>query len=356
MRASHVFWIYLIAFTGLTSCKKEVVEDPIEPSTPVFKVDGTLGSEDFSVAAGNDNFYMSTYSQIVNGVELFSGKLSDGDFEIEMGVFNGNIDLPQELLADNLPMELHFAALSSQPVFQLSKQMFPNSNYIESIKWYVDGVFAGNNSLVIQEPGKYSICAEVSFISGNEGTVCNEVIVGYEKHAGSILRHYVSPGGDLQVWLEEQGVPISSVKWYFDDEFVSDDLKLMDEIDDEIHVVKAEVSYANGVVRSKSVLLDGTACGSYRDDFSIFENAPVGYSRDYSITLTVRKNGVEFTSINILNNQANFEVIDLNYYGKNAAGKAVFKISAEVECNLRNNSNGQIVPFSGRFEFGIEVD
>jgi hypothetical protein len=356
MKTSYIYLIFLLTIAGLSSCKKEEVEDPIEPNTPVFRVDGTLGTENFSMVAGDDNFYMSTFSEMIHGVGLFAGKLSNGDFEVEMGVFNGNIDLPQELLADNLPSELQFAALAPQPAFELSKQMFPNSNYIEQIKWYVNGTYAGTNSVVIHEPGKYTVCAEVSFVSGNEGMVCNELIIGYQKHASSILRHFVSPGGDLQVWIEEQDVPVASVKWYFDDEFVSDDLKLIDEIDDEIHVVKAEVTYANGVVRSKSVLLDGTACGSYLDDFSIFENDPVGLFRDYAITLTVRKDGAEFTSIDTQNSQANFQVMDLSYFGKNTAGKAVFKISAQVECMLRNNSNGQIVPFSGNIEFGIEVD
>lgn len=356
MRTSSKYLVLFLLLTSLFSCKKEEVEDPIEPNTPVFRVDGTFGTESFSAVAGDDNFYMSTFTQTVNGIDLYSGKLSDGNFEIEMGLFNGNIDLPLEMLVDNLPGELHFAGIPQQPILELSKQMFPNCNYIEQIKWYVNGTFAGLNTVVINEPGKYSVCAEVAFISGNEGTVCNDVIVGYQKHASSILRHFVSPGGDLLVWLEEQDVPVASVKWYFDGSFVSDDLKLEDEIDDDMHVVTAEVTYSNGVIRTKSVLIDGTANGGYLDDFSIFENTPTPFFRDYSVALIVRKNGIEYTSMNVANNTSNFHVSNLSYYGKNSSGKAVFKVTAELDCTLRNNSNGQSVPFSGSIQFGIEVD
>ena len=356
MRSPHRYIALMLLFSGLLSCKKEKVEDPIEPNTPVFRVDGTLGTEDFSAVAGDNDFFMSTFTESIQGVELFSGKLSDGNFDIEMGVFNGNIDLPAGQFVEELPTELHFAAIPQQPVFQLSKQLFPNSSYIDQIKWYVNGQFVGLNTMNIYEPGKYTVCAEVSFVSGNEGTVCNEVIVGYQKHASSILRHFVSPGGDLQVWLEEIDVPIASVKWYMDDNYVTNNLKLIDEIDDEMHVVKAEVTYENGVVRTKKVLLDGTACGGYLDDFSIFESNQTPFYRDFAIKFTVRKNGVEYTSINVPNSAAVFHVVDVTYYDENSSGHPVFKLVADVECMLRNNSTGQIVPFNGTVQVGIEVE
>jgi hypothetical protein len=346
----------LILFSGLTACRKEVVEDPIEPNEPVFRADGTLGYDDFSVVAGDDNFYMSTFTQTVHGVELFSGKLSDGNFEIEMGVFNGNIDLPAGSLPENLPSQLYFAGIPQQPVLQLSKQMFPNSDLIDQIKWYVNGQYAGMNTMVINEPGKYSVCAEVSFMSGNEGVVCNDMIVGYQKNASSVLRHFVSPGGDLQVWLEEPTVPISSIDWYFDDNYAGSSDKLIDEIDDDIHSVKAVVTYSNGVVRSKSMLLDGSAGGGYLDDFSIFENSPTPYSRDYAVTLIVRKNGVDYTSMNAPNNGSSFQVQDVQYYDQNTSGNPVVKLTASLDCMLRNNSTGEIVPFSGTVQFGVEVE
>ncbi|MFN6014344.1 MAG: hypothetical protein ACK47F_06625 [Flavobacteriales bacterium] len=356
MRQRYTYVILLLLFASLESCKKEKVEDAIEPNDPVFLVEGTLGTEMFSAVAGDNNFYMSTFTQTVQNVSLFSGKLSDGNTEVELGIFDGDIDLPDELWADNLPDDLHFAGIPQQPVFQLSKQVFPNSNYIDQIKWYVNGQFVGLNTMTIHEPGRYTVCAEVSFVSGNEGIVCNDVIVGYQKNASSIMRHFVSPGGDLQVWLEELDVPVASVKWYMDDNFVSDEIKLIDEIGDEMHVVKAVVTYANGVVRTKKVLLDGTACGGYLDDFSIFENSQSAYFRDYAITLTIRKNGVEYTSLNVPNNGADFHILDRVRYEENSSGNPVLKIEAEIDCMLKNNTTGELVPFSGTMQFGIEVD
>ena len=50
------------------------------------------------------------------------------------------------------------------------------------------------------------------------------------------------------------------------------------------------------------------------------------------------------------------EINEINYYGINGAGKAVFKISADVTCNLREAGSNVVFPFQCSTVFGIEID
>lgn len=353
---SFINGILILLVLWTSSCKKEEIEDPITSNSPIFKAEGSLGSENFFVEAGEDNFYMQTYSEVINGVDFFSGKLSNGAFEIEMGIYDGNLDFSSSNFSQDLPENIGFANLPSSPITTLSKEMLPNSLMIDQVKWYVNGVLAGTNTAKIMTPGIYNVCANMTFLDGSEGSLCNEMILGYMKHATCQLRHFLSSGGVFQGWIETSSETINSVKWFIDNVHVSDNIKLITSLDQQSHLITAEISFENGVKRKKSMLIDGSLSGKFIDDFSVFENETTTVNWDFDVSISVKKDGKEYVSATADNTSSTLHITDVKFYGTNSAGKSVIKISADVSCLLKESSTGNIVPFTCSTVFGVEVD
>ena len=349
-----VFFLALIFL--FSSCKKEVVDEPLAETTPVFRADGTIGGNSFSMIAGKNNFFMNTMSSTIDGVDFFFGSLSDGITELEMGIYDGKIDLTASSLPQDLPEYGSVAMNPSQPLVFLSKDLFPNKMLIEEIKWYVDDLFVGVNSISLNKPGKFNVCAVVTFNDGSSSTLCNEMIVGFSKNAIGQVRHLLTPNGNLQTWIEEGQVPVQSVKWFIDGVYATNAVKLDQYISEENHLITAEIIFTNGVKRKKSVLIDGTNNGFFIDDFSFFESYLSSFYWDFKTAISLKINGKQYDSKNAPNQLSTVEINEINYYGINGAGKAVFKISADVTCNLREAGSNVVFPFQCSTVFGIEID
>lgn len=351
---------YMIALVGvlfiMISCKKEQVEPPGVSNTPVFTLEGSLNGESLSLQAGVDNFYMNTSTLMINGVEFYNGVLTDGNTSVQLGLYNGNLDLPEAQFNQSIPNTLSFIQISSQPLAFLSKDLLPNTMFIDEIRWFINGVFAGVNYVEITTPGKYEICAQVYFTDQTYQELCNEMILGYTKHASGQLRHFLSQSGNLQVWVEENAVAVSSVKWYVDNQLVSEESKLALAVDEESHLVSADISFVNGVKRRKSILIDGSLNGKFIDDFSVFENSSSAMNWDYGLVLEIKRNGKVYRSDLTQNQSSSVQVNSVTYYGLNPQGKKVYKIDAQIDCSLKETASGQVVPFSGKTSFGVEID
>lgn len=356
MKTKFIFIVFASLSALITSCHKEKVEEPPVASSPIFKAEGTLGTESFAIAAGEDNFYMNTFSDVVNGVDFFSGNLTDGSFELEMGIYDGNLDISSSNFSEDLPENIGFATNPTQPLAILSKSLLPNEMMIQQIDWFVNGVYEGSNTVEIMLPGKYNICAKVSFNDGSEETLCNEMILGYTKHATCQLRHFLSQGGAFQAWVDEYSVPLSSVKWFIDGNYASDNFKLITNLDQYSHIITAEINFENGVKRTKSMLIDGSLNGKFIDDFTVFENAGSIVNWDFDVSISLKKNGKQYISSNVSNETAQLTITDVDFYGTNSAGKAVFKISANVICNLKEAGTGEVLPFTCSTTFGLQVE
>ena len=161
---SHIsLSVLALATILLTGCSKDVIELP-EENDPVFVLDGTLAGESLTLTAGDNNAYMYTSVESVNGVRVFSGKLSDGETSVELGIFDGNLDQPGHVPEVDLSnVALEFAKASSEPFVVLTRENLNQYQNIALVDWYVNGVFEGANNLYITEPGKYDICAFVTF-------------------------------------------------------------------------------------------------------------------------------------------------------------------------------------------------
>jgi len=88
--------ISLIAGIGiilLTSCTKNKIEIP-ESNDPVFTLEGTFEGDSISLIAGDNNAFMHTMTYNENGVNLYSGQITDGNFSVKLGVYDGYLDFP----------------------------------------------------------------------------------------------------------------------------------------------------------------------------------------------------------------------------------------------------------------------
>ena len=349
--------LLLLTFIALvSSCKKEVVEAPLTETEPVFRVDGTIGDDDFSFVAGKDNFFMNTMRETFHGIDFYSGRLSDGVSELEMGIYQGNNDIPANVFSQSIPDFTSVAMDPMQPLAYLTKDVFPNSMLIQEVKWFVDDVFVGVNSITLNEPGKFNVCAVVTFNDGSVSSLCNEMIVGFNKHAIGQIRHLLTSNGELQTWIEEDIVPVQSINWFVDGVYATNAFKLDQYISEENHLITAEIIFANGVKRKKSVLIDGTNNGFFIDDFSFFESYLSSFYWDFKTAISLKINGKQYDSKNAPNQLSTVHINEINYFGKNTAGKSVFKISADVTCNLREAGSNIVFPFQCSTVFGIEID
>lgn len=347
---------FLLLIVGFSSCKKETIEDPIPDQTPVFTANGSLNGNSFEIIAGENGAEMQTLTQIENGVKFYSGVLGDGSENIEFGIHEGNLDITNLSDPSNFSGALHFSRVPDEPLLVLSKDALPNASIIQEIKWYVNNIFTGTNYVEINLPGKYDVCAEVTFSDGMQSTLCNEMVVGYENHSNYKLRHYLNQMGVLKVWLDEASSMASSVQWFINDEPYCQSETLELPINAKPVKVTSTVTFNNGASRTRSILVDGSLSGKFIEDFSVFESElanPVFW--DYSVIIRYRKNGVTYTSVSADNTNSSIIVNDIDYFGLNSAGNQVFKCSASVSCFVTDPSNGSQIPLNFNTQFGVEI-
>lgn len=343
----------------LLSCKKKEIDGLPEGNDPVFKVEGTIDGQSIALYAGENNAYMYTYTEKVNGVNKFTGKLSDGSTEIEFGVFDGNLDSYPLGSIDDIVDSIEWAIDPTHPLAKLSNLSFVNADKISSIDWYSDNIFIGTNYVEIDKPGKYNICAIVTFTDGTHSQLCNELILGYQTNANFTLRYNLFPNGDLNTWIDVESGTIADVEWTMDnDELNEDNSNITTNIDNESHHVTAKVTFTNGVVRTKSFIVDGSLNGNSIQDFSLFELTAINKQsakRDYDALLIVKKNNIEYRSDFTNNTSGSITASKIEYYGLNTQGKKVYKITASISCQLKNMNSGTIVPMVFDASFGIEI-
>jgi hypothetical protein len=357
MKSMRFCWstmLFALSLLWFSSCKKIEVEEPVQQGSPIFTVDTQLGDDKFVLSAGNDGCELNVGSEYVNGVQCFTGTLSDGESEISLAVMDGKLDLPmfefQSGLTDNLP----YLFEKDKTLAELSLDHFPNAKNIQQIKWFVDGVFYGLNDLKITEPGVYSTCALVTFLDGSYESVCNELIIGYKKSAVAILENYVDMSGYLHAWIDADLIDVASVKWSLDDVVVCNEEILLHQLSPKTHKITAEITFANGAKRKRTVLVDGACKGNFLNDFTCAESLISSSNNDFNVRIDVKWNGSVYSSKLVQNDSGKFQITDMKYYGKDAKGNKIYKIDALINCMLSTKEGNQI-PFSGKLSMGIPV-
>lgn len=349
----------LVTTAVLFSCQKDKVELP-ESNDPVFQAEGVLGGESFKIVAGDNGAYMYTMTLEDNGVSVFTGRISDENFSLEMGIYDGNLDQPGHVPVEELTAASpRFANGTPGELIRLSKNMLMSltqSQMIEKIDWYVNDVWVGENEATINEPGRYKVCGHIFFEGGVDEMLCNDVLVGYEIGANCMIDFSVGQQGALEASVNGLGDNVSSVNWYVDSVFVSSEMSLQTSLDPSFHIVTAEVLFENGVRRTKSVLAHGLYSLRGANDFTIFEyQAPALLPRDYNIRLLIEKDGKKYSSMLAENKNSTITVLDIEYYGKNDQGNDVYKVTAIVSATVRETTTLKTMPVSFTTQFGVEI-
>ena len=335
-----------------SSCHKVEVEEPPVQATPVFSVHAQLGNESIDLAAGDNGCELSSSIEFLNGVQRFAGTLSNSNDEVTLKILDGKLDIPTSVLQSGLTGDLTYFFNDQSTLAQFYLEDFPNADYIQEIKWMVNGVQKGVNQLVFTEPGIYNVCAAITFIDGSHASVCNEMIIGYEKSVFALVRHYVDQQGYVHAWVDSDLVNVAEVKWRVDGVEVCSEEVLVRHLTSQIHTITAEITFANGAKRIRNILADGSSEGNFLDDFTIFESIYKSAKKDFNCTLEVKHNGSVFSTEYANNEAASFQITDITYFGLDGNGKKIYTLKAQISCVLSNASGNQL-PFEGTVSFGI---
>lgn len=349
--------IMLITVFVMSSCSKDKLEIP-EANDPVFTIEGELSGSPLNLIAGDDGAYMFTMTKIVNGVQLFSGAISNGTTSVEIGVFDGSLDKPNHVPEIELSsIVANFAFNQSQPLAELSKYIFSNQSAISEIEWFANGAPIGSNSFAtISEPGKYEVCAHITFVDLTTDILCDELIVGYTRSSNFTL-DWDASSGYLNAFIDPVAgsAGINDVKWFVDGNFVSSNLNYQSSIASGNHDLSAEVTFSDGSKRRKNCLVNAFDQTKNTEDFTAFELQNDSVIQDYNVVLKINHNGQEFLSSLANNSDASLTINNVTYYGKNDAGKDVYKINADIVANVCAVGTTKQIPVSFTTNFGIEI-
>ncbi len=353
-----IFILSLVAMMFvLNACKKNEIIPPPGSSTPVFTAVGSFGSEEIDLRAGDDNVVMTTESTLSNGVDFFKGTLGNQEFNLEIGVFGGDVDFQNPPVPEfSNQSAISFAHLAQQPpLFSIKKDSLPNSASIIKVEWEVNGVMQTVlDNLEIRDPGKHQVCGHVTFNDNTVQTVCNEVIVGFKTNVAFELQFVLGQNHNLMAWIDPQIGTVQSVKWFQDGVLVSDLNQLNKYLEDESHLIQAEVLFTNGVRSLRSVLVDGDLTGKNIFDFSkSCAFFPVEW--DFKAKVKVMKNNIAYYSHLTPNSSNQIVLNDVQYYGLSPQGKAVYILKGHLNVNVKSNISPTVIPLDLNLSFGISL-
>lgn len=334
-----------------TQCKKETVPDIPQNSIPVFNVDGTLGDEAISLHAGQKNAFMHTTIDQLNNVNLYSGELSDGETVFKVQVFPSNVDVPS--LNNNFTEKDSYAIarpFGSEPLLMISIQDFPFSDLINDIDWTVDNEQQAGSTLKINEPGKYSVCANIHFSNGETENICNTIIVGYELHANYQLNYTADSIIKANIIAPDNS--ISKVSWYINNVLQSNDLDFQTADTPEKFNLKAEIEFDNGVVGIREAFINKLDPGYSIPDFTTLGQKS-NYTWDNTIKVTIVKNGNTFISNNGAAGTSHFDITKISNYNFNSKGNEVKLIDGTLKSPFKDSNTGVILNGDFKIEIGV---
>lgn len=355
MRGIGKIGIIILGLLIIVSCKKEKIELQ-DSNEPVFTLNGNFNGEEVSYIAGDDGAYMNTYTSIVNGVNLYSGTIGTANSSVSIGIYNGNLDFNQVVLQDVIGSIAPLLAQQNQVFFEIHASDFLNLSYVQDVEWIVDGVNTGSDELAITEAGKYQVCAVITYNDLTIDTLCNQLIIGYAVHAESnVLINTQS--GNVTASVTPLIGDISDVFWYIDDNFVGNGLYFYQSVGNNTRELHCKISYTNGLVQDKYMLVNGSSPGKNAGDFSVLQSLfATNYKQDYKLLVSLLKNGVEYRSDLIPNNSAQILLDNISYFGKNSNGKEVYKADISMSIELGTVGSSNTYPFEFQTSFGFEIE
>ena len=348
---------YLVLLTGLVllsfGCKKKDLPPIPYENNPVFNVVGTIDNETIDLHAGQNDAFMLTKIQSLNGVDQFTGLLSNGNTSMGIRFFDSKVDIPtlsgNFVALDNYEIS---AAYGTTPLLKISSGDFSNSSSIINIIWKIDGVEQSDSTLRIFEPGKYNVCAKIFFSNGQNATTCNSIVVGYQTNADFVLNWEIIQNEAIKAVIDAPNNTVASIKWFIDDVLLGESIELNHFNIPNTFRLKAEVKFQNGVVSTREVFVNKSA-----DDYSIEDFVLIGQETnlkwDSSVHFTVEKNGITYQSVNGEINNSVFHITDISNYQSNGNGPNVKLLKGTLESPFSNTSTGGTVNGTFQIEIGV---
>lgn len=351
----YYYYIFIPVFL-LFSCKKEenvIVDNGGLSVEPVFTAYGNMPEGTLNLQAGINGAYMSTYSLNENSVVVNFGELTDYvSNSVAIGVHMGK-DNPPEAFLVAAQDTLWFVRPWNDSYFQFTKNSLSNSSSITSIQWHVNGQASGVDDLTLTESGYYSICATVTFSGGETKQLCNDYLLGYNDPYRPQI-NFTSTGASVSANVSALS-SVSNVNWKLDGNFVSNSAGLNYGLTSGIHVLTAEVTFDDGKVRTRSVLVSGNNADHYLGDFHEHQIAvPLDYLQDFRAEMFITSQGTAYEVMND-NNEAYILVENIEYFGLNAQNNEVYKLTAKVHAPIVPISGGSVHVTDLQIVFGIEI-
>lgn len=349
---SYILILFLTLVLG--GCKHEIIPAPTS-NNPVFGVEGTLSEVAFSVVAGMENTIMTPSIVETDGIKIYKGVLGNDQSYFQLEIYNGNIDFPSQPKFDpDSFQEIRFTPSNQGVLWSVNKSDFPNSGSITKIIWNVNGVDQVlPDDLKIYKPGKYDVCAKVTFENQTESTLCRQISVGFKKNADFILTHQVISASKLTASVVGEISTISSVNWFLDGNLISDSIQLERNLPIGKYLLRSEVTFTNGIVLNRSAIVDVSWAGNGIDDFSMFATETNDFW-DYKAKITYFKGGKTYSSLNDYNADKFISVEELDYHGVDASGFPVYTLKGMVDAILLDENN-QTASLKAKIAIGFSI-
>jgi hypothetical protein len=354
MRLNQIgFYALLILILSLNSCENSLPKIP-DSNDPIFNVKGTVGLENLNLVAGTSNMYMSTFKSKMNGVDTYSGNLSDGVSGFKINIFSGDVDISGFGATEVFSFEkFSFTEIPETPILELSKEMFNNIN-ISKIDWYVDGLFKAADNLSFTEPGIYNVCARATFTDNSQSEVCNEMIVGFKKNGSFKLVHNVSENSTLTAYLDDVNGEVESITWFVNNENRGTGNFLATGVTSGKHILRCDVKFQNGVLRKRFVMLNGGKPSEYMIDFAHVETQSPNIW-DYTAFVSITILGIKYSSI-LAPNSGNFiDVHSFKYYGLNELNQKTYVLKGKLNATLKSELIEEFVQANLDISVGLVI-
>jgi hypothetical protein len=125
----------------------------------------------------------------------------------------------------------------------------------------------------------------------------------------------------------------------------------------QVHKLTAHATFANGVVREKTCLIDGSNLSQTISDFTVFEISSTQslVPQDYKVRMTIRNNGKTYHSVFAENEGSSITLLQLEQYEDNANGNSVYKAQLQIQAVVMEMSTEKMIPVNFITTLGIEI-
>ncbi len=347
MKMKYLILPFLVIGLLVVSCKKRVIEPLDGDSAPVFYMSGDFGGQEINYVAGDNGFVMTSGVEVRNGVNYAYTLFSDGQTKYKIGIFDGNVAIPNFNKGFLAGDTLHFASAPTQTLAYLSTSLMTNAVSIQNVDWYINDVLqdGGNDNVSITEPGVYFVRGDFTFndVNSTLKKVTNRMYLGFENDVDFSLRHLVVDGYEVKLWTEGDLSKIDSVQWFIDGQYDWTAMACTRYIGPNIKDITAKAFYNNGAVQQKKIVVDGSQEGRYIEDFDIFKTPDPILPWDYQVGIEVERDGETFSSFGVSNNKGTILVKKVEAYIHPITGEQMIRLVTEIDTKLKSISTGDLI-------------